>query len=314
MISLPQSVEEARLQANGSSEFRAGGTDLQERLELNLVRNHIVDLRDVKHLDQINLKQRKLGSKFTIQSLAESPEINRDYPALAKSAAALATPQIRATATLGGNLLQRSRCWYFRHPFLRCFKSGADTCPAREGDHHYGVCFDVGPCVAPHPSTLGLALLTYEARLEIQGDRDWTLEELYGDGTDSTKDHLLPDDKLLLAVKMPAPLKNERGGYFRAISRARAEWPLVEMAARVVIKRNRIHFVRLAMGGVANIPIRLRAVEEFLTKKPLNTEVFREAGKLAATGANPLPMTRYKLSIIPGCLIETLTQTTRFSE
>src|SRR6202000_291503 len=101
----------------------------------------------------------------SIATIAADPRLGAAYPGLTAAAAGLATPQIRQVATLGGNLAQRSRCWYYRDPHIACFKKGGSSCPAREGNHLYGVAFDLGPCVAPHPSTLAAALLAYDATI-----------------------------------------------------------------------------------------------------------------------------------------------------
>ena len=99
-----------------------------------------------------------------IAAIAADARLTAAYPGIAAAVAGLATPQIRRVATLGGNLAQRSRCWYFRNPRIDCLKKGGSACPAREGNHLYGVAFDLGPCVAPHPSTMATALMAYDAR------------------------------------------------------------------------------------------------------------------------------------------------------
>ena len=107
----------------------------------------------------------RIGASTTIAAIAADARIAAAYPGIAAAAGGLATPQIRHLATLGGNLAQRSRCWYYRNPHIACLKKGGGACPAREGNHLYGVVFDLGPCVAPHPSTMATALLAYEAKV-----------------------------------------------------------------------------------------------------------------------------------------------------
>ena len=164
-------------------------------------------------------------------------DLAADYPALALTAAGLATPQVRAAATIGGNLLQRTRCWYFRHPHTTCFKSGGDGCPARDGRHLYGVAFDTAPCVHPHPSSLAMALLTYAATVDTTQRRSLAVGDVLGDGSDPSRDHLLADDEVLTHVTLPPPAAGERAAYFRSISRFEAEWPLVEAVCRVRARR-----------------------------------------------------------------------------
>ena len=302
----PSTIEEAR-QATG--EYRAGGTDLQQRLRSGLSSGPPVDLLELPGLDRVEWDERgaaRIGALVPIAALAADSRLAAAYPGLTEAAAALATPQIRAAGTLGGNLLQRNRCWYYRHPDINCLKKGGEDCPARTGNNLHGVCFDLGPCVAPHPSTLGMALLAYGAEVEIAGAGSRQVAALYGDGSDGRRDHQLSGHEILAQVVMPPPLDRERGAYFRATSRALAEWPLVEAIVRLVVTGATIEFARVAVGGVAPIPLRREEVEEALTSRPASADVLDQAAALAASGAAPLPMTRYKLDLVTGTVRETL--------
>lgn len=310
MITIPRTLDEA---SGAEGEFRAGGTDLSERRRSGIARGSIVDLRDLEGLDRIEWDATgaaRIGARVTIATLAGDPAVRDAYPGLAGAAAALATPQIRTVGTIGGNLLQRNRCWYYRHPATSCFKKGGDSCPAREGDHLYGVCFDHGPCVAPHPSTLGMALLAYEATAEIHACPGRGIGELYGDGADPTSDHLLSPGQLLTGIRLPPPVANERAAYLRAIGRARAEWPLVEAVVRLVADET-ITFARVAVGAVAPVPLRLPAVEEALTGAPASGQTIQWAAELAMTDANPLPMTGYKVHLVQATVLDTLQRALR---
>jgi xanthine dehydrogenase YagS FAD-binding subunit len=239
-------------------EYRAGGTDLQQRLRRGVAAGPPVAVPDRADLRAIHSNDDgsvRIGALVTIAAIAGHPQLSATYPALARAAAALATPQIRAVGTLGGNLLQRNRCWYFRDPVFACFKKGGDCCPAREGNHLYHACFDLGPCIAVHPSTLAMALLTYDATIETASGATRSVAGLYGDGSDPHHDHQLGPD-LLIAVHLPPALEGERGAYFRATARALAEWPLVEAAVRLRVEQGIISFARVAIGGVAPIPLR----------------------------------------------------------
>src|SRR5205085_12136138 len=132
------------------------------------------------------------------------------YPGVAASAQGIATPQVRHLATLGGNLAQRSRCWYFRNPHFDCLKKGGSTCPARSGNHLYGVAFDLGPCVAPHPSTIAAALLAYDATVATDKRGALSIAELLGDGKSAASDHALQAGEAIRSIQMPAPLVGER--------------------------------------------------------------------------------------------------------
>lgn len=305
MITLPRTAAEA---VAATGEFRAGGTDLFERHRTGVSRGPVVDLHGVPGLDKIEWDgsgRAHIGALVTVAALASDEAVRRGYPGLAAAAGALATPQIRTVGTVGGNLLQRSRCWYYRHPATSCFKKGGDSCPARDGNHLYGVRFDLGPCVAPHPSTLGMTLLAYEAQAEIHGQPARAITELFGDGSDPTRDNLLAPGELLTGLVLPPPQPGELAGYTRATSRALAEWPLVEVVVRLVVDGT-IRFARVAVGGVAPVPLRLTAVEDALVSRAAVDETFEDAASVATQGGAALPMTGYKIGLIRGTVLDTL--------
>ena len=203
----------------------------------------------------------RIGALTTVGEIASDARIAGAYPGLAAAAGGLATPQIRHIATLGGNLAQRSRCWYFRNPHMACLKKGGPICPARDGNHLYGVAFDLGPCVAPHPSTIAAALLAYDATVTTSLRQHLTVAQLLGDGTNGNADNTLKAGEIIRSIQLPSPVPGERAFYKRAISRTHAEWPLVELVARAVVSAGHVTFVRVAAGGIAPVPLRLFAVE-----------------------------------------------------
>lgn len=319
MITLATGIEEA-LAAPG--EWRAGGTDLEDRRRLGISAGPLVDISRISGLDAIEWRAdggASVGALTRISALASDEAISRHYPGLAQAAGDLATPQIRAIATVGGCLLQRTQCLYFRQPAFQCFKKGGSYCPARAGHHRNGVCFDLGPCVYPHPSTLGMALLAYEAEIRaVDGGRSTddnrtsSISALYGDGSNPMRDHLLGEREILTQVVLPPPLPGEKSAYFRAISRATAEWPLVESLVRLQLdEAGMIRLARVAVGGVANIPLRLHRVEEALVGRPATEDVLEQAAAFAGNDANPLPQTGYKVHLMVGTVLETLERALR---
>ncbi len=298
--------------ASAKGEIRAGGTDLMDRMRHGVFEGEIVDISRISGIDKIELgegKSVKVGALVSIHDFAENPIIQDQFPGLSMAAGALANPQIRRAGTLGGALLQRNRCWYYRHEAIACYKKGGNTCPMREGNHQFGVCFDLGPCVSPHPSTLGMALLAYDAEVEIFGKGRRSIVELYGTGKNAAADHLLKENEILQALHIGSPLVNEKAAYLRSISRARAEWPLVEVLVRGTVgDDSRMRNVRVVMGGVANIPLALTKVDVFLNGQIPSEELFLEAGKFAAEGAKPLEGTKYKVELVEKTLAATLKQ------
>jgi xanthine dehydrogenase YagS FAD-binding subunit len=248
----------------------------------------------------------RIGAFTTIAAIAADAHIAQAYPGLAAAAQGLATPQIRHLATLGGNLAQRSRCWYFRNPHIACLKKGGTDCPARAGNHLYSVAFDLGPCVAPHPSTMAAALLAYEATISTDRRSGLTIGELLGDGSNGAADHALVSGEMIRSVELPPPVPGERALYKRAISRSHAEWPLVEVCARAVVSAGSFQFIRIAAGGIAPVPLRLFASEAVLQGAAASSANIANAARQATAGAKPLPMTGYKLDLLRGVVHDLL--------
>lgn len=292
-----------------TGEFRAGGTDVQERVRSGIAGAALIDIGSLPGLDRIEHHDRgvTIGALARVADVGHDAHLQQAYPALTLPAQTLATPQIRSMATMGGVLCQRTRCWYYRHPDLGCPKKGnAEVCPARAGNHHFGVCFDFGPCVHPHPSSIGCALLTYDAEIEVEGRGRMTVEALYGDGGDPTRDHCLDGGELITGIELPVAAPGERASYKRLMSRAWAEWPLVEVVVRLMLDGETVRDARVGLGGVANIPFRLTEVEAALGGQPATAATFRAAASLAIERANPLPQTAYKLDMVVSLVLEAL--------
>jgi xanthine dehydrogenase YagS FAD-binding subunit len=310
--------EYAAARAIGPVTFRAGGTAPSPATAALPTGSPaaIVDLTGIPELTGIHGNTAgtvRIGAMTTVAALATDPRLLTGYPALSATAAGLATPQIRATGTVGGNLRQHTRCWYLRDSRYRCFRNGVASCPARDGDHSRHSCFDLGPCVAPHPSSLGAALLTYDATVEVASRETLGIAEFFGDGSDPRRGDSLDEGELIIAVGLPAAIPGERGGYLRATSRSDGEWPLVEAVARLVVDPDSglISVARVAVGGVAAIPLRLTAVEQLLVDRYPDDTTLHAAARVAGHGATPLPGTGYKLEMLRGVVLSVVEQVTR---
>lgn len=307
MISLPRTIAQARA-ADGA--FRAGGTDLTELRHRGIAQGPVVDLRDVPELDAVvptSSGGLRIGALVRLSRVAADPQVTSGYSGLAQAAGALATPQIRSRATVAGSILQEVRCWYFRSPEFACLKKGGASCFARGGDAVFHAAVDLGPCIAPHPSTLAMALWAYDARVEVNGTEQRDLPTLLGDGSDPRKTHALGPHELVTNVILPPPIAGERAAYFRTIHRARAEWPLVECLVRVSLDgAGKIAMLTIGVGGVANRPLRYdeaaRACLGLAPDDPRLDEVF--AGM--SEGADSLPQAAYKARLIGPTVRETL--------
>lgn len=291
------------------AEWRAAGTDLSERRRSGVSRGPIADLAPTPEMQDISLNSDgsvRIGASVTIAAIGSDERIAAGWPGITATANGLATPQIRHLATLGGNLAQRTRCWYFRNPDIPCLKKCGSGCPARTGNHLYSVAFDLGPCVAPHPSSMAAALLACEATVSTDRRQGLTIGAVLGDGSNGSSDNALEPGEIITVIDLPPPVEGERAAYKRAISRTWAEWPLAEVVARVVVEDGAFRMVRLTAGGVAPVPLRLAAAEAVAQDAPATSETIARAARAAIESANPLPMTGYKLTLLEGLVLDLL--------
>lgn len=304
MIHFPDSY--ATIEVPAGAVVRSGGTDLQQRLRATNASPAIVDLTGVSGFAGIQAgdDRVRIGGGTTMATVAR--ELLDSHPALAVATGSLATPQVRARGTIAGNLTQHTRCWYYRHPETSCFKSGGDSCPARTGRHLYGVAFDRSDCVHPHPSTIAMALRCYDTSIELADGSSRSLDDVLGDGSDATRDHQLGDGEVIAAVAVEPGWAAERGAYFRSISRFEAEWPLVECVVRARIEGDVVADCRLAIGGVATVPLEMADAASLLTGGPLSDDRIAVAAAACTEGATPLPETGYKVALIDATVRETL--------
>jgi xanthine dehydrogenase YagS FAD-binding subunit len=304
MIQFPRTFAEA---IGAEGQVRAGGTDLTELRHKGLARGPLVDLRDVAqgHIERLQADGSvRIGALAPLQQVATSPVLVAGYPGLVQAAGGLATPQIRARATLGGSLLQEVRCWYFRDPGVRCAKKGGLVCLAREGDARFHSAFANGPCIAPHPSTMAMALLAFDARVEVDGDQLLTVPELLGDGVDPTRTHALEPGQVVTAVVLPPPVAGEHSAYLRTIHRARAEWPLVEVLVRASGSPQAMQGVHLAAGGLANRPRAWPDLARQADGKPVDDPGW--VTSLNNLAKADLPQAAYKARLLPQTLRDAL--------
>lgn len=304
----PRSLEEA---AGLDAEPRAGGTDLMERRHSGLASGPLMDLGGLAELRGVEVLQDgrlRAGALTTVAELASHPVVRGGWPLLADCAGALATPAVRAVGTLGGNLRQQVRCWYYRNPDVRCLKRGGATCLAREGDASLHSCFQQGPCLAPHPSSLAVALLALGAAVELDDGEVWSLAQALGTAGDPTRRDALPHGALLRAVLLPPPPPGQRHGHLRIAGRSRAEWPLVEVAV-TLWGEGVIEGASVVLGGVAPRPLERPGVVAALVGRAPSLATFQEAAALADQGADPVPDTAFKLPLCRAAVLGALEAT-----
>ena len=286
----------------------AGGSDLLDEVKEGIIApGRVVSLAGVPDLAGIAETDGGLsiGAMTTIADLAAHPVIRAGYTALAEAAGGLATPQIRNVGTLGGNLNQRPRCWYYRHPLIPCLKKGGDRCYALAGNTKY-LCVTGGDrCYIVHPSDTAVALSVMEATIEVAGaDGSRTLpigDFFVGPGVDVTKETALEPGEVVTRINLPRPAALGAGGqpprsvYLKAREREAGDFALVSVAARLGIADGVIQQAAVALGGVAPVPYRARAVEEYLQGRAISAVDAAHAGTLALPEARPMTDNGYKV-------------------
>jgi xanthine dehydrogenase YagS FAD-binding subunit len=282
----------------------AGGTDLLTEMKEDIVTpERLVSLRRLPGLRGIarDANGLRIGALTTLSDLERSLDV-RDgpYAALALAARSAASPQLRNAATIGGNLLQDVRCWYYRGPF-NCWLKGGEECYARNGEHHLHALFQQSPCIAPQPSDPATALLALDAQVEIQdadGARSVALLELLAPPTDTRrKPHTLGPAELIVGLTLPTR-DGWRSVYHKGMERATYAFALVGVAAAIRMDGEKVAEARIALGGVANTPVLAETVAASLIGQPLTPESIAAAAAKVADGAQPLPQTAYKQELV----------------
>jgi xanthine dehydrogenase YagS FAD-binding subunit len=253
----------------------------------------------------------QIGALTTIAEIAAHPEIQAKLPGLADAAAQVGSPQIRNVATLGGNLLQHSRCWYYRQPDIVCLKRGGDKCYAPEGENKYLALFSGCACVTAFTSNLGVILSALGAEAIVigpahpSGGAPMPLRELYAKAwSDPRAAHSLRPTDFLVSVRIP--FSRARSAYRQQSEKSEFDWALVSCGAAGNVNDGRVHDVDIALGGLAPIPHRAAEAHHYLEGKPLNEETASHAADLILKDAKPLSQNGYKIPLAHTLIRRTL--------
>ncbi len=300
-------------QPAGEPLVKAGGIDVLDRLKerlteaktvLNLLRVRRpgggIERREADGLIAIH-------ALSTVAEIAAHEEIRKRLPALAAAAAHAATPQIRNVATVGGNLCQKPRCWYYRSQDYHCLKKGGATCYAVHGDNRYHAIFGAGACHIVHASNLAVPLLAYGGQVRLVRSengqathRSVPLDDFYRVPANPQHDeHALEPGELIEAVLVPLAAAGPNSAYVEVREKQSFDWPLVSCAANL----NDAAAPRIVLGAVAPIPWRLKEVEKQIAGKTLTDELIGKARSTAVRGAEPMRQNSYKVALV-GALVE----------
>jgi xanthine dehydrogenase YagS FAD-binding subunit len=289
---------------DGTARPLAGGTDLLTLMKADvLAPPGVVDIKRAGLPGGIEATPdgAVIGALATLADIESSAVLRDRYPALTEAAAVAATPQLRNMATLGGNLLQRPRCWYFRNRHLQCWLRGGDDCPARDGENQLHAVLGGGPCHAVHPSDLAPALVTLDAEVAVQGPRGGRtipVAELFALPTDRRRTETrLAADELIVSIRLPALAPGTRSTYLKAMDRRVWAFALAGVSARMRLQGRRIADARLTLSGVAPVPWPAQEAERMLTGADVGEELFERVAAAALAQATPLRLNAYKIPL-----------------
>jgi xanthine dehydrogenase YagS FAD-binding subunit len=310
----PQSVKEAIEQLSSEKTYlHAGGTDL-----MTCMRDSIFEVDKVVSLNGIpQLKGPKsagdgglrIGALTTIREVAGDPLIGKHYPALARAASEVASPQLRNQGTLGGNLCQKTRCWYYRGDF-HCLRKGGNECFAVEGENAYHCIFGGANCFMVYPSDTAPALGALDAKLIIQGpkgERVVPVEKFYVlPEEDYTRETILESGELVTEIVLPAPVPGMKSTYRKVRARRSWDFALAGLALAVTLKEGTVTGSRVFLSGAAPIPWRSEPVEEVLNGNKLDEDTIRKASEAVVRNAEPMEQNGYKIPLFKAVVTEEL--------
>ncbi|MCU1776555.1 MULTISPECIES: FAD binding domain-containing protein [unclassified Pseudomonas] len=313
--SKPADVHEAVHMSSAASRFIAGGTNLLDLMKENISRpEHLIDITGLplQGVEETASGGVMIGALVSNADLAWHPVIEARYPLLSQAILAGASPQLRNMASTGGNLLQRTRCYYFYDASVPCNKREPGSgCPARTGLNRIHAILGASEhCVATHPSDMCVALAALDARVHVEGRAGARVIE-FADfhrlpGDTPQRDNLLADDELITAIELPANQLASHSHYLKIRDRASYAFALVSVAAALELDGDQIIDARVALGGVAHKPWRDRAVEASLIGQTVSRETFSNAADALLQDAVPLEHNGFKIKLARRAIIRAL--------
>lgn len=316
----PATVEEAAGLLPGehddhSAVLLAGGQDLMGELKNALIGpERVVNLKGIADLDSIAWgadDSVKIGALVTLQSLAEEPRVRNKLAVLAEAAEQVGSPQIRAVGTVGGNLNQRPRCWYYRNADAVCLKKGGTHCFAQLGENKYNAILGGGPTYIVHPSDLAPALVALGASAQLvspRGRRTVPLGDYYllpaDDGI--TRETVREPDEVLTSVTIPPQPKGMRSTYLKFRERGSYDWALSAVALCLWQEQGSVVAAKLVLGGVAPTPWRCESAEALLVGNAIDDATIAQVIDEALRQAAPLSQNAYKVPLTKGLITRAL--------
>ena len=303
--------------AGPAARYLGGGTNLVDLMKLGVESPDVlVDVTRLPHdrIEELDGGGLRIGAAVRNSDLAADRRVREAYPVLAQSVLAGASGQLRNMATVGGNLLQRTRCAYFQDVTKPCNKRRPGSgCPAREGDHrNLAVLGHSEACVATHPSDMAVALAALEAKVHVIGPRGGRTIPIPGlhrlPGDEPQRDTMLEPGELIVALELAPPAMAERARYRKVRDRASFAFAVVSVAVAVELDAGTVRDCRIAFGGLAHVPWRAGRAEDALLGAAAGEEAFRAAADAELAAAEPLRDNAFKVPLARNLLVSTLSE------
>jgi len=288
----------------GETEVLAGGTDLLSLMKDSVVApGRLVSLKGIKELQGVSIapgKPSRLGAMTTLQELIDNPVLRRNCPGLVQAAEGVSSPQIRSMGTVGGDLLQRPRCWYFRAGFgLLAHTNGKALVPEGENQYH-AILGNSGPAYFVNPSSLAPILIALGAKVRIegpQGSREVSLDKFFVSPTsDQEREYALKPNEILTDILLP-PAGGAKMAVYEVRQKEALDWPLAAAAVVLDLSGKTVKSARVVLGHVAPVPWPSPEAEQALAGKTISEAVAEAAGKAAVAKATPLSKNAYKVQL-----------------
>jgi xanthine dehydrogenase YagS FAD-binding subunit len=309
-----QSPDEAIELIGKNGRYLGGGIDLLGEMKDYIVSPDVlVNVKEIASPEPppkggTEIPAYSLHANITVAEIAADQALKKVLPGLTEAASEVGSPQIRNVATLAGNLLQHSRCWYYRQPDIVCLKRGGNICHAQEGENKYSSLFSGCACLSPVVSNLSVILTALDASAWIKSAgklRTITMTEIYHEAWKNPAAHhsLDPSDFLL---NVTVPIKRTRSAYRQMSEKSEFDWALVSCAAAGNVTGGKITDVRIALGAVAPVPYMVEEAHHFLEGKPLTDENASKAADIILKDAKPLTHNGYKVPLAHTLIRRTL--------
>jgi xanthine dehydrogenase YagS FAD-binding subunit len=293
--------------------YLAGGNDLLNRMKEYLVEpKTLVNIKSIPGLNRIETGPTtwKIGATVTISELEDHSELKKIFTGLQQAAFEVGSRQIRNVATVGGNLAQHSRCWYYRHRDTLCLKKGGDLCYARHGENKYHSLFSGNTCISPVVSNLSIALAALDATVIVDRagkETRLTIPELYARAWENPTAHnSLASGDLILRVEIP--VQGRRSAYMQLSEKAAFDWALVSCSAAAKVDGKKLSQVKIALGAISPVPHLVQRANEFLDGKTLDDATADRAADLLLAQAQAMEHNGYKLPVARALIRRTLMQ------